>query len=297
MRQMVFWLMMLASAGALAAAPDTRPLGLTQLQNAAYWGIEDIEGTVQLQEGHWEGDPAFPGSASVPRVDFLGDLVARGDLDGDGRNEAVVILTSNFGGTGVLHYVAVVAQEGDSSRNVATIAAGDRIQVRALRIEEDRVLLDLVRAGPNDGACCPTEVTTLSYGFDGGRLTDPVQVGESNKLTPEVLAGQRWRLAAWKYGEPVEGHLTLAYADGRWVGNAGCNDHSASVKTVSDFGSIEVGQPLSTRKQCEPDVMSAEQRFLGLLPRVTRFWYLAGQLALDYRSGDEFGVMYLEREQ
>jgi len=297
MKQLVLWSMVLFAGSALAVGPDTHPLGLTRLKNSAYGGLEGVDGVVQLQAGHWEGEPPEPGAASVPRVDFVGDLVARGDLDGDGQDEAAVMLVSSFGGTGVFHYVAVVRQQGEESRNVATIAAGDRIQVRDLRIEEGHVLLDLVRAGPSDAACCPTEVSTLSYGFENGRLTDPVRIGESTTLTPEVLAGQRWRLAAWNFGEPAQGRVTLGYADGRFLGNAGCNQYSAPVKAANDYGSIEVGQALSTRKQCGPDVMSGEQRFLGLLPRVNRFWFLAGQLALDYGGGDDYGVMYLEREE
>ena len=74
-----------------------------RLQNSDYAGFEDIEGTVVLDAGRWETEPPQSGSASVPRVDFLGDVVARGDLDGDGTDEAAVMLTTNFGGTGVFH--------------------------------------------------------------------------------------------------------------------------------------------------------------------------------------------------
>ena len=88
---------------ALATGVDTQPLGLTRLQNSAYEGLEGIEGQIKLDAGHWEGEPPQPGSASIPRVDFLGDLVARGDLDGDGADEAAVMLTTNFGGSGVYH--------------------------------------------------------------------------------------------------------------------------------------------------------------------------------------------------
>lgn len=93
--------------------------------------------------------------ASLPRVDFLGELVARGDLDGDGQDEAAVALTTRFGGSGVFHYLAVVAQHDQENRHVATRAIGDRVQVRGLRIAEGRIILDLIRPGPQDAACCP----------------------------------------------------------------------------------------------------------------------------------------------
>jgi len=163
MKRLILLTFVLVCGGAQGSKPDTQPLGLTRLQNSAYSGFQDIAGTVELNAGHWEGEPPQPGSASVPRVDFLGDIVARGDLDGDGTDEAAVVLTTNFGGTGVFHYVAIVDQAGEENRNVATQMIGDRVQLRDMRIEEGYVVLDLVRAGPGDPSCCPTELVTLQF--------------------------------------------------------------------------------------------------------------------------------------
>jgi len=291
-------LMLVVMAGpALATGLDTQPLGLTRLQNSAYAGLDGIEGQVVLDAGHWEGEPPQPGSASIPRVDLLGDLVARGDLDGDGEDEAAVMLTTNFGGTGVYHYVAVVDQRAGENRNIDTRLVGDRIQLRGMRIEEGQLVLDIVRAGPGDPGCCPTEVVTLQYRLEDGRLGEPVQVGTSTTLSLEALSGSTWRLAAWKFGEPTQGRLTLAYSEGRFFGNAGCNQYSAPVRAIDNRGTIEVGQALSTRKECGPEIMSDEHRFLGLLSRINRFWFHAGQLALEYGEGKEFGVLFLVREE
>jgi len=287
----------MAAAPVLAVGPDTQPLGLTRLQNSVYTGFEGIDAPVMLEAGHWEGEPPQPGSASVPRVDFLGDLVARGDLDGDGEDEAAVMLTTNFGGTGVYHYVAVVDQLAAENRNLDTRLVGDRIQLRGMRIDEGRLVLDIVRAGPGDAGCCPAEVVTLQYRLQDGRLSEPVQVGASTRLSLDALVGAAWRLSAWKSGEPAEGRLTLEYSEGRFLGSAGCNRYSAPVKSTDARGTIEVGQALSTRMDCGPEVMSHERRFLGLLPRVERFWFHAGQLALAYGEGSDFGVLFLAREE
>ena len=277
--------------------PDTQPLGLVRLQNSIYSGFEDIPGEVELLAGHWEGEPPQPGSASVPRVDFLGDLVARGDLDGDGLDEAAVVLTTNFGGTGVFHYLAVVGQEGDDNSNIATRFVGDRIQVRGLRIEEGNAILDLVRAGPTDPSCCPTEVASLAFRLVDGQLT-VIPQGNATTLVPDVLSGQQWRLAAWKFGEPVNGRVTLGYSDESFKGNAGCNQYSAPVRTEGNRGNIAVGNKIiTTNMMCDPESMALEKRFLELLPRVHHFWFHAGQLALDYGEGAGFGVMFLQREE
>jgi len=296
MKRFVLFTFVLVCGGAHGSNPDTQPLGLTRLQNSAYSGFQDIAGTVVLNAGHWEGEPPQPGSASVSRVDFLGDIVARGDLDGDGTDEAAVVLTTNFGGTGVFHYVAIVDQQGEENRNVATQMIGDRVQLRDMRIEEGYVVLDLVRAGAGDPSCCPTELVTLQFRLHDGQLGEPLETGTGASLSPETLSGQKWRLSAWKFGEPVEGRMTLAFDAGRFTGNAGCNEYSAAVKATDKRGSIEVGPPASTRMQCDPEVMTHERRFLTTLPRVNRFWFHAGQLALAYGEGSESGVMFLARD-
>ena len=288
---------LVCSGEPMGTRPDAQPLGLVRLQNSSYSGFEGIQGAVELVAGHWEGEPPQPGSASVPRVDFLGDLVARGDLDGDGRDEAAVVLTTNFGGTGVFHYLAVVGREGDENRNIATRFVGDRIQVRGLHIEEGHLILDMVHAGPQDPSCCPGEVVSVAYRLAEGRLSEPVQQGDSTGLAPDVLAGRHWRLSAWRFGEPVEGRVTLTYAEAGFRGNAGCNEYAAPVGAKDSGGTITVGEVISSGRTCDRDTMAIEQRFLGLLPRVNRFWFHAGQLALDYGEGTDFGVMFLTREE
>ena len=41
----------------------------------------------RMRDGRWEGEPYAPGGASRPRAGVAGDLLLRGDLDGDGRDE------------------------------------------------------------------------------------------------------------------------------------------------------------------------------------------------------------------
>lgn len=52
--------------------------------------------------------------------------------------------------------MAVVDQQGEENRRIATRFIGDGVQLRNMRIEERHVLLDLARAGPGEPSCCPT---------------------------------------------------------------------------------------------------------------------------------------------
>ena len=96
----------------------------------------------------------------------VGDLRVIGDLDGDGTDDAVVLLNYAPGGTGQLLYLAVMARKKGKIENIATTLIGDRVQIRDVRIEQKRIFVDVVQAEPKDAMCCPGEVTPV-----GGLLT------------------------------------------------------------------------------------------------------------------------------
>ena len=86
-----------------AASPMTAPAGpptLAELKNATYAGFEEPASPVTLKDGLWEGESLQPGGTSRPRVSLGGDFHLLGDLDGDGAEEAVVVLAQSSGGSG-----------------------------------------------------------------------------------------------------------------------------------------------------------------------------------------------------
>ena len=70
------------------AAPST-----DELANATFEGIHDQP--VALADGSWEGEPFEPGAASRPAVGLVRHFWMGGDLNGDGTEEAVVLLWKN----------------------------------------------------------------------------------------------------------------------------------------------------------------------------------------------------------
>ena len=111
---------------------DSAPT-LKELKNTMYIGIEGLKDPVKLVDGRWEGRPAKKGSAIRPVVSFAGDFRLTGDLDGDGADEAVVLLNYTPGGTGQLLHLALVTRKKDKIENVATVLIGDRVQIRDVR--------------------------------------------------------------------------------------------------------------------------------------------------------------------
>ena len=116
---------------------------LDELGNASYAGIYDEP--VQLVDGRYEGEPFVEGGASRPTAGVAPELRLVGDLDGNGVDEAVVLLWTNSGGSGTFNYVAVAGRRGDDVVNLGTAPLGDRVQVRAARVVEGTVeLLSLI---------------------------------------------------------------------------------------------------------------------------------------------------------
>jgi heat shock protein HslJ len=273
------------------------PPTLGELQNATYQGFEETAGPVDLVDGRWTGEPYQEGGASRPQVIFFRDFHVLGDLDGDGVDEAIVLLVATSGGSASRGYMAVVARRGENLENIATTPLGDRIQVRDARVETGRVFLDVVRAGPGDPACCPGELATLGFRLTAGGL-EPFDTGVApSRLSLEALGDEDWALRWWSWDEaaPEDPILTLRLEAGRFTGFSGCNRYLAPVReTGTQPGAIEVGPGPATKMACPGPAGEAEERFLRQLEGVTRFGFMTGQLMLSYTTDGRSGVMLFD---
>jgi len=273
---------------ASAMAPAPADLSLEVLKNLAYTGISEDGSAMALRAGRWEGEPPEPGSAAVPTLDFSGELVARGDLDGDGIAEAVVVLDSWTGGSGVFSYIAVVSGSTGKALNTATQLLGDRVQVRELRIDDGKVVVDLRGPGPDDPSCCPSMNMRQVWTLGDGKLQERTAERRSARTTVRELEGSHWELARWSADEPAASGpvVSLSYAEGRFSGHAGCNRYGAAVRDAEAAGSLVVSPGMATRMACEEPRMSIENRFLRTLPAVQAFRFSPGMLMLAYRRED-----------
>jgi heat shock protein HslJ len=286
----------------LAAESETRgtakepPPTIQELKNATYMRFD--LGPVTLVDGWWHGEPPVKGSASGPTVHLLGDFRLVGDLEGDGREEAVVLLGESGGGSGTYVYLAVVDRVHGELRNIATRRIGDRVQIRSGRIENGRIFLDLVQPGPKDPACCPGELVTRSWVLrPGGEVEEIGTTVRPARLSLETLEGGEWILRAWSADEPAPAapEVTLSFHAGQFVGFAGCNRYFAAAREGRVPGAVSIGPVGSTKMACPEPAMAVENRFLAQLGRVKRFGLLAGQLALLYDAGGTSSVMLFDR--
>ena len=273
---------------------------LKELKNASYSGIEGLKGSVKLVDGRWKGRPYKKGSASRPVVSLVGDLRVIGDLDGGGTDDAVVLLNYAPGGTGQLLHLAVMARKRGKIENVATTLIGDRVQIRDVRIEQKRIFVDVVRAGPKDAMCCPGEVNSRGWTLEpGGKLNRYTVTTKPGRLTLETIGNTEWILRSWdsKQPAPTRPAVTLIFKEGRFAGSSGCNNYFAPAKEGKIPGDVEVGAAGTTRKSCPDNEMSVERRFLEQLVRVRKFGFLVTQLALSWEKEGVWKTMLFDKRQ
>jgi len=273
---------------------------LKEIKNASYSGIEGLKGSVKLVDGRWKGRPYKKGSASRPVVSLIGDFRITGDLDGDGTDDAVVLLNYAPGGTGQLLHLALMARKKGKIQNLATALIGDRVQIRGVRIEQKRIFVDVIQAGPKDAMCCPGEVTTREWTLEpGGKLNRYTVTAKPARLTLETIGNTEWILRSWdsKQPAPTRPAVTLIFKDGRFTGSSGCNNYFAPAKDGKIPGDVEVGAAGTTRKSCPANEMSVERRFLEQLVRVRKFGFLVTQLALCWEKDGVWKTMLFDKRQ
>ncbi|MET0659612.1 MAG: hypothetical protein ABW110_15810 [Steroidobacteraceae bacterium] len=138
-----------------------------QLGNLSYPSELGPNGRVQLKNGVFEAQEA--GDPTAHLVVRLTDHMAEGDLDGDGRSDAAVILESDSGGSGSFMDLAAVLNKPNGPESVAVTDLGDRTEIRHMAFADGKVRIELIGHGPDDPVCCPTQVQQREYHLEGHR--------------------------------------------------------------------------------------------------------------------------------
>jgi hypothetical protein len=142
-------------------------LTLAQLQNAAYhsatWGDH------QLVDGVFYRTPPVVGESPQLYSTQL-TMPTFGDLDGDGFQDAVVLLVSYNGGNGNSKELTAVLDQDGQPVNVSTALVGSLVGVDDIQIQGGGVTLQVRTLGPSDPLCCPSQQETWRFRLDNGQL-------------------------------------------------------------------------------------------------------------------------------
>lgn len=166
--------------------PDMPGIGPSHVHNSEYQlGFADQIRMVQLEDGQYEeGSPSDTDYVSVSVTDFI----VRGDLNGDGENEAVAIVAENYGGSGTFVFLVVYQFINDEAVFLTSIFLDDRPLINHLAVEDDEIFVDAVIHDQDEPMCCPSLATKRHYLLNGINLilTDYITLtsaGEPREIT------------------------------------------------------------------------------------------------------------------
>jgi len=157
---------------ATSAPVDASPTFVGLVRNAQYrLSTTDSLQVVQLTDGVYQA--GVPGGADYVSVNVL-NFVANGDLNGDGSDEVVALVSENFGGSGDFVFLAAYADVNGTLTFQTSIMVDDRPQVNALSIDNGEIYLDVVTHGLGEPMCCPTLRSARHYLLTGINQLDMV---------------------------------------------------------------------------------------------------------------------------
>jgi hypothetical protein len=123
-----------------------------------------------------------PGSASVDEVRVWGEPVM-GDVDGDGRDDAVLLLTQTTGGSGTFYYATVALADDAGYLGMNAVYLGDRIAPQNIEVKDEVVVVNYAEHAPDQA------------------LTDAPREGVSARLT--LVGIELMRVDVSRKGEQV----------------------------------------------------------------------------------------------
>jgi hypothetical protein len=141
---------------ALEETPPTRE----DAAGATYWGGQARQ--ITLTDGTFTGPKG-------QRVELQRRHYAVGDLEGDGAVDTVVALAVTMAGAEDGLYIAVLRHLGTDTINLGTARLKNAVEVRGLRLEGRRIVVDLTRRETPDSAPVPA---TATYELGRGELIE-----------------------------------------------------------------------------------------------------------------------------
>ncbi len=86
-----------------------------------------------------------------------------GDLNGDGVNDAALLLSENTGGTGTFVSLVAVFSRNGKFQQAAGVTIDDRPIINSIAIADGKIKIDVLVHGPNDPMVNPTQAEKREY--------------------------------------------------------------------------------------------------------------------------------------
>jgi len=140
-------------------------LSLPMIEQASIYAPQ-LQKTVQLTDGKYEAGTG----ADYALVQVL-PQAALGDLNGDGVQDAAVLLAENSGGSGVFVSLVALVSNGSGFTQSQAVLIDDRPQINGVGISAGQISIDAVVHGENDPMVSPTLKVLETYQLSEDALT------------------------------------------------------------------------------------------------------------------------------
>lgn len=144
------------------------PEYVDRLRKADYQlGLMDSLHIVKLSDGRFE--QGAPGDVDFISI-LMTDFTAYGDLNNDGVDEYVALVSENYGGSGTFVFLAVFTNANGKLVFQTSAWVDDRPLLNELTIVNGKVFLDAIIHKSDEPMCCPTLHTARHYQLINSQL-------------------------------------------------------------------------------------------------------------------------------
>lgn len=248
---------------------------------------------VTLVSGHAE-IAAAPGSASKIVTDYFGNGVKL-DLDEDGREDVVFLLTQQTGGSGTFYYVVAALNTLSGYQGSHAVLLGDRIAPQTTELSRNPshknvVVVNYVDRAPGESfAVRPSMGKSIWLKFDPATMQfgEVVQNFEGEADPARMtLSMQTWTWISTLYNNDTTiapkkaKSFTLTFKkDGSFSATTDCNAMSGTYSTKGN--KISFSDVASTLMYCDG---SQESEFAKMLQETQSYFFTSkGELIFDFK--------------
>lgn len=237
--------------GVVAQSGDIRQIDLRNFTYEPFCAGDDVE-TVTVKDGEFFEEKQMEGYTD--RFYFKIFDIAYGDLNGDKKDEAVVLSVCNTGGTGNFSEGYIYTMNAGRAARIARIMGGDRAYggLRSAKVVGGFLMVERNDPGENGGACCPEFILTEKYKLEGERL---VEIGRA--VQSDIYPKQRITFEKGKFGATLKTRIAAGELK-RFVvaARAGQRLSVSTDSTVAELRLLE-----------EARVTEGIHNFLAVLPK------------------------------
>lgn len=148
---------------------------------------------VRLVNGRWNLPESLPRTESDFNFPFAGltlEEVIYGDLTGDSKDEAVVVLRFDSGGTQYYYWIYVYTGPAEQPNLMAYSRAGERADRGLYRVyvRDHSLVVEVYDPDERQGDCCSAGFVRYRYRWNGNAF---VMLGAPQKGTPKSVSRRR----------------------------------------------------------------------------------------------------------